>query len=250
MNKIILLILLTVSLLYAKNSDFFANSQEGWFSYKDDNITKPLPKKKKSANIKNVVIPDNLTDLNADEFKKLLEDSKATAVMNPSKSNVKKYIILQNHMSAQADKFTDTWKEVIIENPELDLSTNASKGKFIRKAKYKEKKRIRSKFWKEEMDNIKVVLFYNPDDIEKTIAQDRVMTMLNYELPKLEIIKTNVKEKKDLVKKLKISIAPDIWMIYKKNNELIWHRLHAGMASKDKILDRIDYIYGKIQDVE
>ncbi len=250
MQKFLTTTLISSSLLLANSSNFFTNSQEGWFSYKDDNLTKKDLQKKPINKSLNITIPKNLSQLDAKEFKKLLEDSKSIAVMNPSKSNVKKYIMLQNFMSTKADEFTDTWKEVIIENPELDLSTNASKGKFIRKAKYKEKKRKRAKFWKNEISNIKIAFFYNPDDIEKTLAQDRVMTLLNYELPKLEIIKIDIFERESLVEKLHITIAPDIWMIYKKDGEMIWHRLHAGMVSKDKILDRVDYIYKKMQDVK
>lgn len=51
-----------------------------------------------------------------------LEHMKATAVMYPTKDNIRRYLALQKAVFERADHFSKVWQQVVWQNPELDYS--------------------------------------------------------------------------------------------------------------------------------
>lgn len=96
---------------YAGNNDYYSDHAKGWHWYDD-------PKneiKDDEAEAQDPVIQ-------MDAIRATIKRTLDQAVLNPTKENVKHYKEVQDQLSQQAEKFSARWKEVLLENPELDYS--------------------------------------------------------------------------------------------------------------------------------
>ena len=106
-----------------------ANKDDGSFNWYCE---KPKPKKERplpvpEAETKNALESSPLTyrEQKLKEFgnlQKELEDLRKIAIMDPSYENLKVYIAFQLKVQEMAGVFTDSWKRVQWQNPELDYS--------------------------------------------------------------------------------------------------------------------------------
>lgn len=113
------LILLFVSLTFANhvyaNDNYYDRHEKGWHWY-DDPINKSLsqPKQVEEAPADPIQTLDTL--------KQTIKRALDNAILHPTPQNVKAYILLQNALSDKATQFSNSWKQVLVENPLLDYS--------------------------------------------------------------------------------------------------------------------------------
>lgn len=226
--------------------DNYGESQNGlthpFFGYKklievkkDNNETK-----------KSIVIPKDLDQMSSDELQTLIKESSKIATAFQTKENISNYIKIQNYAMNKADTFQRKWKKVVLEDSSLDLSAPISKGTFARNATTAQKAKDRDQFWKENMKNIVLVSFFDKNDEEKNVAQNRVLYFIQKDYPELLMKKVFIQNHKKLADKHGVLVTPDLFMVYKKQ----WHRVKAGMSSKDEILNNIDFVYSFIKEEE
>lgn len=96
---------------YAFEQGYFSDHAQGWHWYKD-----PKEQKLEEDDSQN----DPVSQMNA--IRATVERAKDKMVLNPTKENVKGYIFIQNKVSGNAAELSKTWREVLLENPELDYS--------------------------------------------------------------------------------------------------------------------------------
>lgn len=255
MTKVISMLLLCSSMAFA---NFYKNNLEGWFAYKDANLTEKLednntkkntakfPAGKKTKKI--VEIPEDLEELSAKEFEALITEAKEISTMNPTKDNVRKFIILQNFVQQKADQLTSTWGEVMLENPELDISVNIAKTSFAKSAMSDSYKTQKKTFFSKFSKYMTVVMFYDSNKREVTTKQDDVMNFISYDYPEIKQLKIDINNKKanELFTKLKISDErlPDIWLMIDFDGKQAWKRVAIGLSTQDKIMNKV-YEYSK-----
>ncbi|MEO8402130.1 MAG: conjugal transfer protein TraF, partial [Gammaproteobacteria bacterium] len=109
----ILLTLLTMNLsVYASENDYYKNHAKGWHWYDD-------PKKQQDED-ENEESSDPVAQM--DTVRATIKRALDQAVLKPTQENVIKYKIIQDQLSRQADKFSNVWREIKLEHPELDYS--------------------------------------------------------------------------------------------------------------------------------
>lgn len=244
MIKIFNLICIILFNLYAAEDIQYTNSKNGlthpFFGYKKEIIKE----KNKDEIKKSVDIPKNLDKMTADEIAKLIEDSKKVAVSFPTDENIHNYIQLQNHATKKSEDFALKWQQALLKDSSLDLSATAAKSTFARNASTADKANKRAQFWKENINNIGIVAFFDEKEKEVNIAQNKVLFFLNQDYPELAIRTIFKDEHSSLIKEHGVGVTPDIFIVYKDENENAnWYRVKTGLTTKNEILDNIDFVY-------
>lgn len=116
--KYFIMILLYLSSFIAQlafaEQPFFNDHEKGWHWYDD-------PKEEDNFdNDDESISYDPIDQMNT--LHETVKRSLDQAILNPTKENVKNYIILQQKVTNQSKLFSNSWKEVLLENPELDFS--------------------------------------------------------------------------------------------------------------------------------
>jgi conjugal transfer pilus assembly protein TraF len=93
------------------NDSYFTDHAKGWHWYDD-----PKTEQDDEENTQS----DPIVQMNA--IRATINRAKDKMVLNPTKENVKNYISIQNQLSDNASHVSQTWREVLLENPELDFS--------------------------------------------------------------------------------------------------------------------------------
>lgn len=96
---------------YASENDYYNEHAKGWHWYND-------PKNEKDED----EVKSNDPVIQMDAVRATIKRALDQAVLNPTKENIKNYKVVQDQLSRQAEKFSNKWKEVLLENPELDYS--------------------------------------------------------------------------------------------------------------------------------
>lgn len=141
MNKLLSLLIIATGLFFSSQESiafsfsFFKDHARGWHWYDD-------PESKEEDPIEQ----DPVVEMN--QIKSNVERARDKMVLQPTKENVKSYIILQNQISKNAHELSKTWREVLIENPNLDFSLQHPTSNVAKQVEYailskKEKAAIR-----------------------------------------------------------------------------------------------------------
>jgi hypothetical protein len=245
MIKILNLIcLILLNLNAAEDIEEYTNSKNGlthpFFGYKE--VIKKEDNKDEIK--KSVEIPKDLHKMTADEISKLIVDSKKIAVAFPTDKNIHNYIQLQNHATKKSENFAIKWQQAILKDSSLDLSATAAKSTFARNASTADKANKRAQFWKENINKIGIVTFFDKKEKEVNIAQNKVLFFLNKDYPELAIKTIFKDEHSSLIKEHKVGVTPDVFIVYKDENEnATWYRVKSGLTTKNEILDNIDFVY-------
>ena len=244
MIKIVNLMCIFLFNLYSAENIEYTESKNGlthpFFGYKQEIINDENKDTVKKA----VEIPTNLDKMTADEIAKIIEDSKKIAVSFPTDENIHNYIQLQNHATKKSEDFAIKWQQAILKDSSLDLSATAAKSTFARNASTADKTTKRAQFWKENIDKIGIVAFFDKKENEVNTAQNKVLYFLNQDYPNLAIRTIFKDEHSPLVEKYKVGVTPDIFIVYKDEDENAnWYRVKAGLTTKNEILDNIDFVY-------
>ena len=104
--------------VYAKfHEQFYEKHAEGWHWYNTEELKEQEKTEKKKAAI-NSQDPTKKMDALRSTVKRALHK----AILNPTESNIKNYIFLQNKISNQATLFANVWQKILLENPSLNYS--------------------------------------------------------------------------------------------------------------------------------
>lgn len=244
MIKIFNLICIILFNLYADEDIQYTNSKNGlthpFFGYKKEIIKE----ENKDEIKKSVDIPKNLDKMTADEIAKLIIDSKKIAISFQTDENIHNYIQLQNYATKKSEQFDIKWQQALLKDSSLDLSATAAKSTFARNASTADKANKRAQFWKENINNIGIVAFFDVKEKEVNIAQNKVLFFLNQDYPELAIRTIFKDEHSSLIKEHGVGVTPDIFIVYKDENENAnWYRVKTGLTTKNEILDNIDFVY-------
>lgn len=120
----------------AANTTYYSEHTQGWYWYKD-----PSQKSKKSISISQAQEKQS-PSIMMKQLHKMVNNSLDKAFFNPTVSNVKQYMVLQNLLSSRATLFTERWKQVLISDPKLDYSIKhptSTQGREVYLAQYQKK---------------------------------------------------------------------------------------------------------------
>ena len=92
-------------------SDFYQQRQKGWFWFKEQ--------KQEESEKEN---PDTFNPKSVAEFREAIENAKEKMIMNPTIANTKRYVELQNLLFKRAEQVKQSWQQVLLINPEVDLT--------------------------------------------------------------------------------------------------------------------------------
>lgn len=112
----------------ATNPAFYDERKKGWFFYEE----KPKVVKKKEAEKKNVEVPKALTPV--ETLKKQGEDfdnALATAILNPSPENYKRYLDMTAKIMGQSANFADGVEKFTYVNPKYDYTIQSPQGSNV-----------------------------------------------------------------------------------------------------------------------
>jgi hypothetical protein len=232
---IIVTIFAFISPLFAIPDEYYKSSKEGYYFYQKDNeVNKTKPKMPH--------IPKDLTTLSSKEFEKLLEDVKGVAVMNPTKENVETYIKLQNFAMGRAQQFEKTWKDVILEEPELNIAVNNPNSTYSDIIISKEKEEKRKQFFKKHNDKLALVAFVaNVNDERGRMTQEIVKSIKKDYGLTYAMVETDSNQALAISKGVKN--LPDIFLVYKNSDgEGVWTRIGTGLIVKAELLNNIEHV--------
>ncbi len=121
MNKMIIIII-GICILGINNAsaygDFYKGSKRGWFWFEQQELIKS--KKNQDANERNRTESTATEELN--QFRKELDEAKATMIMRPNVDNTIKFIKYQNEMFFKADVVTANWQDALLVEPSLNIA--------------------------------------------------------------------------------------------------------------------------------
>ena len=122
--------------IFFKKNDYCYDNNLGWKFYCDEEINpeennkKNEKEEKKKEKIENKTNGKNSSEKSnsktyidkLNELQKLLEETKAKAVLEPTENNVKEYMFLQQKIINQASYFSDVWRRILWTTPSLDYT--------------------------------------------------------------------------------------------------------------------------------
>ncbi|ECH3659539.1 conjugal transfer protein TraF [Campylobacter upsaliensis] len=240
--KTLLILILFCSLAFANT--FFKNKKDGWFYYKENNITQQEENKTKQLKedeefLKNIPI-DNLDSLSVKEYKETFERVKEIAVMKPTKGNVALLQKMNKFQLQQSEKFAKVWVINNLENPELEFP-QINTTKFAKNQFTEEKEEKRKIFFKQREGKLSFIVFFT--DENKLESQRLIMKLLNDKYG----VKThyiNALENEALAKKLKLDSSIEIFFHYfNKNDEEIYMRVKQGYTTAEEIIDNTQFLF-------
>lgn len=111
---------------HSLNNIYWGDTERGWFWYEDPSLDeadlvlpKALPRKSEKEH-KAVVVPKAPELIQFEQLQKQLEDFRKIGIINPTESNVRRYMELEAKVVAQASYFADMAQRVAWGNPALD----------------------------------------------------------------------------------------------------------------------------------
>ncbi len=115
MAKYLIMVLSLFCSATAFSNDYYSQHETGWYWFDD-----PLQTQRKNSTEqpKKESDPTKMVEYS----RKILKESLDKAIIDPTPENVERYIALQNQMSERANKFANTWQQVILNHPELNYS--------------------------------------------------------------------------------------------------------------------------------
>jgi len=110
----------------------------GWHFYCDPAKAPAAPEAKPEQKLPPA--PDSRAQIKAISDK--LDSLKATAILDPTPENLKSYISFQREQLDRASTFSDQWRRVIWQNPEMDYDLIRPTGSLAKRAWSDERKQI------------------------------------------------------------------------------------------------------------
>lgn len=224
----------------AEPSSFFEKHSEGWHWYED-----PAKEEKGKENQKSSPSIPNPTKV-IEEQRKELETKLHAAIVEPTRENLIAYIVAQKKIFDQSEKFSKSWKEVVMTTPSLDETLQHPVDQNARHVYYDLKnKDIKSRI-KGLSKEYGLFFFFKKDcpychrfaPIVKHFAASYGWSVLavsldNGTLPEFP----DARHDNGIAKRLQIQHVPALIALHPKTGKLI--PLAYGMISESEIEDRV-----------
>lgn len=231
-----------------RSGSYHDPKKEGFYFYKDPEEAKKEEKKREEkAEVKSQAPEIDPFKMPADDFKKLLDDTRKRAVQSPTEENVMEYIKLHDIARRKARAFTNVYLLTLQKHPEYNVSAQYPDAVPGRAALYSEQSgEIRDTLNKSSEEFALIYLYNEPCRLCE--AQDRVMTMLSGRYPEWNIRRVNVDENRDIAERLKITSVPSTILVFRQTGEHI--PVSAGVVSLGDLTGNIHkgirYLRGEI----
>ena len=164
------------------NDSPWANPDRGFHWYPPD---APKPKKKEPAEkpepkaTKAQETPKNIREMKSvEEIRKELVRLRDIAIMTPTQDNVYAYLDANNFMMDKSSTFSDTWRRVVWQNPNIDYNTRSPTATFAQNA-LKDKRKTDQSSVMATLAKTHGVLFFFRSDCEFCHLQAPIMQMLS-----------------------------------------------------------------------
>lgn len=125
-NKLVALTLMVIlacqsSVVWASTNDYFSRNGEGWFWYENPELVQEKQKEVSSSAEATAASPDDpLKQL--EQIQQAIARAEARAVLYPTEENVGEYLRLNQWQLNQSSLFSDVWRRVVWQTPDLDYS--------------------------------------------------------------------------------------------------------------------------------
>ena len=245
-------ILTIVSLLITINN---AEVLTGYFGYEDpiieneDNKTKlttPQTEDLKYEKLLQKAIK-NPRSLTASQFKEVQAYAKDKAVMQQDEKSIKNWMILNNFTIRNADTFQKMQKVVLFKNPELYEEGDLARSGFAQKTQTQAAAQKQNSLIKSLTSKIAIFAFFGNEEASVKSSQERVLWFVQQDYPQMTIINADIRQNRGLYEKLGEKLTPSLWMAYRDVlGKAHWYRIIGGVATKNQILDNIQFIYENI----
>jgi len=133
-----LIFFISNSNFYALNDNSFAT---GWYWGKDD-IIKNHPKKIDRKPIHKTIKPSKTKKQELEDLSKKIDEAKAEAILEPTETNIIKYVKLQEKAILLSSNFSAAWSKVLVNNPDLLNYTNSSSNMLAEQVIRDEKRKM------------------------------------------------------------------------------------------------------------
>lgn len=247
MHKQFFILLTTTAFLYAQ-SNFFNDSRRGWHYYEAEPKQEEQKEAKKKERINDDVIfmrsipLDSLDKLSIKEYTETFERVKSIATMNPTKENVKIMQMMNKWQTEQSERFAKVWAINLLEDPNLEYP-NIVDTKFAKISKIAQKDKETEEFFKSKKDRLAFIVFYGNLNQEAIDRQKEIYKHIE-RLYGIQAEFVDIDRKPHLKERFKLATSPENFFLYKnKNNEAIWHRIKAGLATQDEILNTTKFLF-------
>lgn len=135
---------------------WYDRKAEGWHWYEDRPVSKDPSQKEHSLEDQPTSSKEQLK-----AFQEDLEEALATAILKPTKKNVRHYMKMQQIAVQQAEKFQAAWKKVLLMNPDLDPTLQGRPISRVGIRTYEQMKKEDLEFFLSEVSkNHALVFFY------------------------------------------------------------------------------------------
>jgi conjugal transfer pilus assembly protein TraF len=226
----------------AEPSSFFEKHAEGWHWYENPEKQEKSKENKKPSSIQN---PTKVIE----DQRKELETKLHAAIVEPTRGNLIAYIVAQKKLFDQSERFSKSWKEVVMTTPSLDETLQHPVDQNARHVYYDLKnKDIKSRI-KGLSKEYGLFFFFKKDcpychrfaPIVKHFAASHGWSVLaisldNGTLPEFP----DAKHDNGIAKRLKIQHVPALIALHPKTGKLI--PLAYGMISESEIEERINLL--------
>lgn len=160
---------------------YYNDKERGWyFREKCEEIEKKekeVKKKEEKIDWAKVADPAYLDSLDAEKFRKLMEKVKDEAVYNPSHEKVLAYMKMQDYMRVKSVKFAYIWRDALLQNPQLDMTTKNPGSIYGSHARAEIMSDEKDKIMKEIKDTVGVYFFVS-GECPYCHKQSKIVNML------------------------------------------------------------------------
>jgi conjugal transfer pilus assembly protein TraF len=225
---------------------FFERRAEGWHWYEDrerEDEEKPL--KQKRPNASHSQTPTEKIEAQ----RKDLETKLHTAILEPSRENIITYILVQKALMDQSQRFSESWKRVVMTTPALDETLAHPVDQNARHVYYQTRNQEITKRIKALAQEYGLFFFFKGNcpychhfaPIVKHFAKKHGWSVLPISLDGGVIPEfPNAKRDNGMAARLQVSHVPALIAFHSGSGQMI--PLAYGMVSESEIEERIDVL--------
>lgn len=235
------------------DKDPWSNPERGFNWYPPDEAPKPPkkedPKAAPKAKPKSIKQMTKVEDIR-EELKRLRDQ----AIIEPTEKNIYAYLDANQYVMDKSAMFTDMWRRVVWQNPDVDYNVRHPAATFAQNA-IKDKRTQDTEVLMERLATTHGVLFFYRGDCDFCHMQAPILKMLrdryHIEVMAVGVDGARIREFPDAKKDNGISLfvsqgrgietVPAMYLISRDQKQVI--PLGAGVLAMDEIVERIRVLY-------
>lgn len=207
--------------------------REGFYFYKDPEEAK---KEEEKTEVKSQAPETDPWKMPVDDFKKILEEIRKTAVQIPTEENVTEYIKMQDVARRKARAFTNVYLLTLKKHPEYDASSGYPDAVPGRAALYADQSEEIGRTLNEASEDFALIYLYSKS-CKLCEAQDRIMAMFSRRFPEWNIRRIDIGENPEIAERLKITAVPSAVLVFRNTGEHI--PVSAGVVALGELTGNI-----------